>query len=236
VYVGCDERSKAWRVADPITGVVRLSADVNFDERRFPGLDTAKAAPAFPLTLFELPLDNSIANTASSAHTGPTSTTLLPTTSSLGGESTPWNTSPPEPCTPMRPPPRHQLFESPSTDEVDTPTPSTVTPTAAPSTPTPVPTSPDPLALKSPDPLALNIAVNGTVSHGEDEQGYALPTGDPQNYCKAMRSPLAARWQQCADDEFDSLLNKFSVFKPVPSKTVPPTAKLLGSKWVFKTK
>ncbi|KAM0792124.1 hypothetical protein ACM66B_004826 [Microbotryomycetes sp. NB124-2] len=51
-----------------------------------------------------------------------------------------------------------------------------------------------------------------------------------------MRSDLAGQWQQCADDEFTLLRDEFNVFQTINARSLPPTAKLLGSKWVFKTK
>ncbi|KAM0786725.1 hypothetical protein ACM66B_002165 [Microbotryomycetes sp. NB124-2] len=51
-----------------------------------------------------------------------------------------------------------------------------------------------------------------------------------------MRSDLAGQWQQCADDKFTSLRDEFNVFQTIDACSLPPTAKLLGTKWVFKTK
>ena len=55
---------------------------------------------------------------------------------------------------------------------------------------------------------------------------------DPPTYKAAMRSPDAARWRAAAVNEYDSLVNH-NTFKLVQR---PPGAKVLGCRWVFKTK
>ncbi|KAM0790200.1 hypothetical protein ACM66B_005516 [Microbotryomycetes sp. NB124-2] len=94
--------------------------------------------------------------------------------------------------------------------------------------------SPAPLD-ELPDPLMLSTAVADNDHNDTDESGYAQ-AGDLRNYTEAMRSDLAGQWQQCADDEFTLLRDKFNFFQTIDARSLPPTAKLLGSKWVFKTK
>ncbi|KAM0788118.1 hypothetical protein ACM66B_001284 [Microbotryomycetes sp. NB124-2] len=93
--------------------------------------------------------------------------------------------------------------------------------------------SPAPLN-KLPEPLMLSTAVADNAHNDTDKSGYAQ-AGDLRNYTKAMQSDLAGQWQQCADDGFTSLKDKFNIFQTVDACSLPPTAKLLGFKWIFKT-
>ena len=57
----------------------------------------------------------------------------------------------------------------------------------------------------------------------------------PNTYKEAMELPEADRWREATKMEFDSLLT-LGVFERIPLSKVPPGAKLLGTRWVFKLK
>jgi hypothetical protein len=56
--------------------------------------------------------------------------------------------------------------------------------------------------------------------------------GDPASYREAMASPQAAQWKEATDSEMDSL-NRAGTWTLVVR---PPGARVIGVKWVFKTK
>ena len=68
----------------------------------------------------------------------------------------------------------------------------------------------------------------------DEDPDLTLPDGDPKTFKQAMASKLASEWQECIAEEFNSMIGPYQVFKPVD--TMPAAAKLLGCKWVFKTK
>ncbi|SGZ34392.1 BQ5605_C071g12878 [Microbotryum silenes-dioicae] len=62
------------------------------------------------------------------------------------------------------------------------------------------------------------------------------PARDPPHWRAAMATPQADEWRLAARDEFDSLLRDFSAFTPIDESLVPADAKVLGSRFVFRTK
>ena len=95
-----------------------------------------------------------------------------------------------------------------------------------------------PASPESPDALDLlgaHLAMHVGESMGDDSE-FALPTSDPSSYSEAMQSPAAQDWQAAADEEYGKLHNKYGVFTPVDLSSVPKGAKVLGSKFVFRTK
>ncbi|SGY38291.1 BQ5605_C003g01993 [Microbotryum silenes-dioicae] len=62
------------------------------------------------------------------------------------------------------------------------------------------------------------------------------PARDPPHWRAAMATPQADEWRLAARDEFDSLLRDFSAFTPIDKSLVPADAKVLGSRFVFRTK
>ncbi|SGY77776.1 BQ5605_C005g03723 [Microbotryum silenes-dioicae] len=62
------------------------------------------------------------------------------------------------------------------------------------------------------------------------------PARNPPHWRAAMATPQADEWRLAARDEFDSLLRDFSAFTPIDESLVPADAKVLGSRFVFRTK
>ncbi|SGY26808.1 BQ5605_C018g08798 [Microbotryum silenes-dioicae] len=62
------------------------------------------------------------------------------------------------------------------------------------------------------------------------------PARDPPHWRAAMAAPQADEWRLAARDKFDSLLRDFSAFTPIDESLVPADAKVLGSRFVFRTK
>ncbi|SCZ92857.1 BZ3500_MvSof-1268-A1-R1_C063g00303 [Microbotryum saponariae] len=62
------------------------------------------------------------------------------------------------------------------------------------------------------------------------------PTEDPQNWSQAVKSGKEEIWRQAAADEFHSLATEYKCFTPVDSSSLPPGAKVLGSRFIFRTK
>ncbi|SGY38360.1 BQ5605_C003g02007 [Microbotryum silenes-dioicae] len=62
------------------------------------------------------------------------------------------------------------------------------------------------------------------------------PARDPPHWRAAMATPQADEWRLAARDEFGSLLRDFSAFTPIDESLVPADAKVLGSRFVFRTK
>ncbi|KAM0788117.1 hypothetical protein ACM66B_001283 [Microbotryomycetes sp. NB124-2] len=234
VHLGRDDKHKAWRFWDPWTGKVHVTCDVHrWDKDKFPLKVEGTRVAALPLTA-ELHGPNPVlAQPLDVAAPAPAAThTPLPSV-------TPDQTPAPSPAShlPAAPPrrPRTESFSSDGSSDVLSPTPAPRARPAEPVTPSPSPSmSPAPLD-ESPDPLMLSTAVANDVTDDTDESGYAQ-AGDLRNYTNAMQSDLAGQWQQCADDGFTLLRDKFNVFQTINARSLPPTAKLLGSKWVFKTK
>ena len=63
----------------------------------------------------------------------------------------------------------------------------------------------------------------------------SAPTNDPSSVSEAIHGPNADEWKEAILQEFQNIEN-MQVFLTVPTETVPKTARLLGTKWVLKTK
>ncbi|KAM0789079.1 hypothetical protein ACM66B_003140 [Microbotryomycetes sp. NB124-2] len=234
VHLGRNDKHKGWRFWDPRTGKVHVTCDVHqWDEDKFPLKVEGACVPVLPLTAKLHGPNPVLARPLNAAAPAPAAThTPLP---SLTPDQTPAPS--PDSHSPAAPPrrPRTESFSSDGSSNVLSPTHAPRARPAEPVTPSPSPSmSPAPLD-ESPDPLMLSTAVADNAHNDTDKSGYAQ-AGDPRNYTEAMRSDLAGQWQQCADDKFTSLRDKFNVFQTIDACSLPPTAKLLGSKWVFKTK
>ncbi|SGZ30860.1 BQ5605_C046g12247 [Microbotryum silenes-dioicae] len=62
------------------------------------------------------------------------------------------------------------------------------------------------------------------------------PARDPPHWRAAMATPQADEWRLAARNEFDSLLRDFSAFTPIDEFLVPADSKVLGLRFVFRTK
>ncbi|SGZ12064.1 BQ5605_C028g10475 [Microbotryum silenes-dioicae] len=65
---------------------------------------------------------------------------------------------------------------------------------------------------------------------------FVLPTSDPTTWKAAMAHHKSHEWAQGAIDEFESLRDDYSVFTIMKRDKLPAGAKVLGSKFIFRTK
>ncbi|GAA5879486.1 hypothetical protein JCM3774_002696 [Rhodotorula dairenensis] len=115
----------------------------------------------------------------------------------------------------------------------------------APSPPSPEPVLPDnksrdEINLPGNDPFGATLAevealysVAGEDLSASDEQ-FSLPTSDPRNHREAIRDTDSERWRLGEHDEFASLQNEYNVFHAVDHSEVPPDAKILGARFVYR--
>ncbi|GAA5913711.1 hypothetical protein JCM6882_002323 [Rhodosporidiobolus microsporus] len=213
--------STAYRLYDPVGGKIVRSRDARFVEDEFPLLTTA--SPPYTtggsIEPTELAIAPAVANPLAAA----------PTTPAVHPAVAP--AAPPRPrhssAAPVTPAPQLSFARA-----------------VAPSPPpvaAPVPDSPDPLDLLS-DPFAATLGeVEGLMAAVGDELGatdddFTLPSSDPRNHKEAARDVDSERWQLGADEEFRSLRDDFNVFHPVKRLSLPPGAKLLGCRFVYRRK
>ncbi|GEM08048.1 gag-Pol polyprotein [Rhodotorula toruloides] len=106
---------------------------------------------------------------------------------------------------------------------------------------TSTPDSPDPLDFLS-DPFGATLAevaaLIAATSHELDaaDDAFSLPTSDPRNHREAMRDLDVERWRAGEAEEFSSLRDEFKVFHTVERSDVPPDAKILGCRFVYRRK
>ncbi|SGZ33224.1 BQ5605_C041g11945 [Microbotryum silenes-dioicae] len=61
-------------------------------------------------------------------------------------------------------------------------------------------------------------------------------TEDPQNWSQAVKSGKEDIWRQAAANKFHSLATKYECFTPIDSSSLPHGTKVLGSRFIFRTK
>ncbi|SGY26756.1 BQ5605_C018g08774 [Microbotryum silenes-dioicae] len=93
-------------------------------------------------------------------------------------------------------------------------------------------------ALYSPPPVAyLTSGVAALLNTSlADPLELIAPARDPPHWRAAMATPQADEWRLTAQAEFDSLSRDFSAFTPIDESLVPVDSKVLGSRFVFRTK
>ncbi|SGY77735.1 BQ5605_C005g03711 [Microbotryum silenes-dioicae] len=93
-------------------------------------------------------------------------------------------------------------------------------------------------ALHSPPPVAhlASGAVALLNTAPTDSTELIAPARDPPHWRAAMATPQADTWRLAAQAEFDSLSRDFSAFTPIDESLVPADARILGSRFVFRTK
>lgn len=77
------------------------------------------------------------------------------------------------------------------------------------------------------------------MANNDTHNGYNSlepPSQDPRNWNEAIRSGHEDIWRQAAKEKFNSLLNEYSCFTPIDIKSLPQNSKILGSRFVFRTK
>ncbi|SGY38242.1 BQ5605_C003g01985 [Microbotryum silenes-dioicae] len=93
-------------------------------------------------------------------------------------------------------------------------------------------------ALHSPSPVAyLASGAAALLSTSlADPSELIAPARDPPHWRAAMATPQADEWHLAAQAKFDSLSRDFSAFTPIDESLVPVDSKVLGSRFVFRTK
>ncbi|GEM12842.1 hypothetical protein Rt10032_c28g6859 [Rhodotorula toruloides] len=90
------------------------------------------------------------------------------------------------------------------------------------------------------DPLPGHevTALIAATSHELDaaDDAFSFPTSDPRNHREAMRDLDVERWRAGEAEEFSSLRDEFKVFHTVERSDVPPDAKILGCRFVYRRK
>jgi len=221
VFVGYDSDTNAYRLFDPQSKKIIRSRDTRFDETSFPLLSS--------------------------------STTPLHSTTSIIDISDPPTVAQPPAPTPPSTPVQRASAPSPATPnptrikaEQITPPPQPVfvrEQAPPPSTPdnkpplSPIleePESPDPINFLD-DPFeALIAAADETLDASNGE--FSLPTSDPRNHREAMLDNDNEHWRSGEEEEFNSLKEKYKVFNVVDKSKVPPHAKILGCRFVYRRK
>ncbi|SGZ33236.1 BQ5605_C041g11947 [Microbotryum silenes-dioicae] len=217
IFVGFNNKSKAWTLYDPTTTSFFLSRDIKFDEQVFPARD---------------------------APIGPPQPRMPPTTGEWTFvDAAHASRAPPRLSTP---PVVHQnRFAVLETDESDDAmidmsnngfdTPSDMSRTQfSPSPPASDVTddSADPIDFLSCPTRATAFAASAASPSVIELEG---PTEDPQNWSQAVKSGKEDIWRQAAADDFHSLATEYNCFTPVDS-SLPHGAKVLGSRFIFRTK
>ncbi|GAA5845570.1 hypothetical protein JCM11251_003665 [Rhodosporidiobolus azoricus] len=105
------------------------------------------------------------------------------------------------------------------------------------------PESPGPLdCLDRLDPFSASLSEVGALmaalgddltANGDD---FVLPSSDPHNHREAARDVDSERWRLGEEDEFCSLRDDYKVFHSVPRSSLPPGAKVLGCRLVYRRK
>ena len=111
--------------------------------------------------------------------------------------------------------------------------------------------SANPLDLPPPpvNPLQNEVLIDlGTSSYGRKRQptkrllksavfqvNSSFSEGDPQSYQEAMTGPDKVEWKVSKDKEYNQLMDK-GTWTLIPRDQVPKGARIIGCKWVFKTK
>lgn len=247
IFLGYDTLCKAWRLWDEASNKLVITRDAIFDEDTFPmaseqyaerrggaiSSPTAGECSDDVLTRAAGGLDCA----DSLVRPQPVPTEILPDhRADDGGTGV---TGSPDPVDLLGP-----EIVTPSTTASTLDTPSSTSTESEPSSPTPTrpfetlasPSLPTQEAREeSPDPLALALAA-GIDDTFDDDLEFALPTSDPRSWAEAAQSPVSAQWIDAANEEFTELQDKYKVFTPVDRDSLPSGARVLGSKYVFRTK
>ncbi|GEM11437.1 gag-Pol polyprotein [Rhodotorula toruloides] len=221
IFVGYDGDTAAYRLFDPVTRKTIRSRDTRFVEDEFPLL-ASRTAESSPSAQAIEPADIVVTAARDDPRLG----------------------VPPAPVTPAAP--LAVTPRAPACHGLEHVTPVTPAPPrpdfARASVPTPsTPDSPDPLDFLS-DPFGATLAevtaLIAATSHELDaaDDAFSLPTSDPRNHREAMRDLDVERWRAGEAEEFSSLREEFKVFHTVERSDVPPDAKILGCRFVYRRK
>ena len=254
IHVGYELGSKAYRLWNPVSRSIVISASVRFDETQFPNRPRPDPATAGPSHLIpkptQLPPDDrfytilpDFAEEESIPRPQP------PGPPGKGKGKTPQQTSmapkPPSPPHTPSPPQSPPPPEDSSSDSDSEPGDQSDQPEAGPSQrrSTRVVKPVTKLSTKFvPGGRDLNAAEAEEAFLNQVDQSYfesvlfalnqAGPNGEPSSYKEAMESDDRDNWQVAIDDEFASL-QKMKVWEVVPR---PKNRTVVGCKWVFRKK
>ncbi|SGY28176.1 BQ5605_C083g12990 [Microbotryum silenes-dioicae] len=266
IFVGLDDHAKAYRLFDPATRKILLSRNVVFRESEFPALqpaaNTTTGATPLPVAAEVYPdqVDHSEpllvasprspapraappaappgpAPVASDQGPSPASDQGSPTASDQGSSDSAIST----PCPSPRPVVPRPLPAPPSPARSESPDPIDLLPRSSDlASFCLAPEFPDDLddALHSPPPVAYLASGAAALLNNAppDSTELIAPARDPPHWRAAMATPQADEWRLAAQAEFDSLSRDFSAFTPIDESLVPADAKILGSRFVFRTK
>ena len=248
VFIGYENGSKAFRLWNPKTRSVVVSANVRFDETAFPYQPPAKSSQ---------PTSDSIPVPSSSK-----------TKQSVGLKDIPWSLfdeDPPKPSTPSPPSPPNdsdsdfdsaELFDDQNRDNDSTPPPPSKPPTPSPAIPTSEsdPDLPEPSSSKDPEPrrsmhtrtqtqkyVAGTSSLKNISSEGdltEQDLAYlsmvelytqASSVNEPRSHTEAMESPDSVHWKEAEAAEIKSLEDR-ETWEVVPR---PENINIVSCKWVY---
>ncbi|SCZ95550.1 BZ3500_MvSof-1268-A1-R1_C050g00199 [Microbotryum saponariae] len=201
IFVGIENKTKAWTLYDPETTSFFQSRDVRFDENVFPARDapTGQPKPRATSTAGDWTFVDAAHGSRTVPHRASDDATIE---MSDDGFDTPSDMS------------MAQFSLSPPASDVTD-------------------DSADPIDFLSCPSRAAAFAATTADSPVVELEG---PTEDPQNWSQAVKSGKEEIWRQAAADEFHSLTTEYKCFTPVDSSSLPPGAKVLGSRFIFRTK
>ena len=259
IFVGYQPGVKGYRLWDPSSKKVVISRDVRFEENVFPakdkiGGDRLDSAPPMVRPATSEPLAD-----PSLTHIVPHKPGPEPPVPVVAGAQPKAVVPVPEPL----PAPRAQRrvefdlsdsspsspsspSRSESPDPIDLLSDARSAPGGGASAPYDREESPDPLAMpatssldvgasdsETPPEIAAFIAAVETLQG--DDDSFVLPTSDPRSWSEASRSANCAEWTAARDSEIEKL-EKLNCWHAVDQASLPTGSKLLGSKFVFKSK
>ena len=233
VFVGYEPGAKAFRLWNPATRSIVISANARFNENVFPN------RPATPDSPTPTPTNTPPVASSSSNQLPPTEIQLP--ISFFEDEKPRPRPTPKPPIPPINQPVSPMPTQSLPSPTLDPPRP--ITPELEPSTP--------PASRKSGrkrKPAKKFIAGSSTLESAETEgdiekfdQVYleavelyisANSSNEPQTYREATKSPDAERWNKAMMEEYNSL-NEHGTWEVVPR---PENRRVVSSKWVYRVK
>ncbi|SCV69750.1 BQ2448_1144 [Microbotryum intermedium] len=213
IFLGYDLESKAYRLWDPVRGRLTLSRSVTFFEDKFPARE---GAPAPRIEAIEVVVPGPVAPNRHEAAQHPIVEQQAPAVEVQAREDNlADDVDPAEQDGPG-------VEEVPKELRFDAPGPAWAA-------------SVGKRDRRAPERFEPEAFV--AVADSDEEDGpFVLPTSDPTTWKAAMAHNKSHEWAQGAIDEFESLRDDYSVFTIMKRDELPAGAKVLGSKFVFRTK
>ncbi|SCV72786.1 BQ2448_4323 [Microbotryum intermedium] len=213
IFLGYYLESKAYRLWDPVRGQLTLSRSVTFFEDKFPARE---GAPAPRIEAIEVVVPGPVAPNRHEAAQHPIVEQQAPAVEVQAREDNlADDVDPAEQDGPG-------VEEVPKELRFDAPGPAWAAPVGK-------------RDRRAPERFKPEAFV--AVADSDEEDGpFVLPTSDPTTWKAAMAHNKSHEWAQGAIDEFESLRDDYSVFTIMKRDELPAGAKVLGSKFVFRTK